>query len=169
MRLDGTDIRSSLGALQLEDSRYRVTNTFIGGASERVAIVLIGGEGMFRFVTVSGNFRETAAEGPIDCGDSAATFQESIVFGNSTFGVSGSQFRGTCSLDRVVVGADSIASPGAIDATPVLEDDYRLPDVAANRECCIDRATSGADVLRDIEGTRRPVGPASDLGAFEVN
>jgi hypothetical protein len=167
LHLDRAEIRTQLSAAVLANTRFAITNTFITGASERIAIIVQGGEGSFRFVTVAGNYHETSALGPFDCGSAPILIQDSIVMNNRSFGETGSQFQGACVLDRVVVGDDTTTSPGAIHEMPILVDGYRLPLEPANLECCIDRAP-GRSIRTDIEGTRRPQGPRSDLGAYEA-
>ncbi len=170
VELDRARIETYLGAIHFTDTRYRVTNTFVTGSSERIAIRVSGGEGSFRFVTVTGNYKETTPDGPFDCGEAPVTIRDSIVAGNRSFGDTGSQFRGACSIERVVVGAaDSSASAGAIHLDPLFEDGYRLPRTPVNLDCCIDRGPRSAGRFqRDIAGTRRPQGPRTDLGAFEA-
>ena len=170
VELDRAEIRTYLGAILFTDTLYRVTNTFITGSSERVAIRISGGQGSFRFVTVTGNYKETTPDGPFDCGAAPVSIQDSIVAGNRVYGDTGSQFRGACELQRVVVGqGDSSASAGAVHLDPMFEDGYRLPRNADNLACCIDRGPRMAGrLLRDIDGTQRPQGPRTDLGAFEA-
>jgi hypothetical protein len=171
VELDRARIMTHLGAIQFTDTRYRVTNAFVTGASERIAIRVSGGQGSFRFVTVTGNYKETTPDGPFDCGAAPVSIQDSIVAHNRPFGDTGSQFRGACQLERVVVGAaDSSAAAGAVHLDPLLEDGYRLPRSASNLDCCVDRGPRSAGRFRrDIDGTLRPQGPRTDLGAFEAS
>lgn len=170
VELDRAEIRTYLGAIQFTDTRYRVTNTFITGSSERIAIRISGGQGSFRFVTVTGNYKETTPDGPFDCGSAPVLIQDSIVAGNRVYGDTGSQFRGACELQRVVVGqGDSSTSAGAIHLDPQFEEGYVLARNEANLACCIDHGPRTAGrVRRDIAGTPRPQGPRTDLGAFEA-
>jgi hypothetical protein len=167
LRLDRTAITTRLSAMELNDTSFDITNTFISGSTERSAVVVNGGAGTFRFATVTGNAVETSALGPFDCGTASVRIEDSIVVGNSTYDT-GSQFRGACVLDRVVVGDDTTTAAGAIHETPVFGESYQLPLNPENLECCIDRASPGRSVRWDIEGTRRPQGDRADLGAYEV-
>jgi hypothetical protein len=170
LELDRIDIRSQLPGLVLTDTRFSITNTFVGESNTaRPAIILQRSEGTFRFSTLTAAQEpDVGPHGTIDCGDGPVRIEDSIVAGNGVFPETGSRFSGACQLDRVVVGDDPIASQGAIHATPILEDGYRLPLTQANLDCCIDRASPGRKVRWDIEGTSRPQGKRSDIGAFEL-
>ncbi|HEY6562331.1 MAG TPA: choice-of-anchor Q domain-containing protein [Polyangiaceae bacterium] len=168
VELDRVRIAGFRSAIDFTNTRFLITNTYVGGFIEgRPAVLVQGGEGVFRFSTLAVLAEPTFGRGTLDCGTSSVLVQDSIVVGNNLFD-SGSRFQGACTLERVVVGDDPIASPGAIHKTPILSDEYRLPHNAANLDCCIDRGGDEALVRWDIEGNPRPRGPRSDLGAYEV-
>jgi hypothetical protein len=156
-----------LGALDLQASRYRVTNSVVLGVSERTAIVLDGGSGELLFDTVVGNGDPSLGHpGAIDC-RAGARIRDSIIVHNSR-DAAGSQLTGACELARVVVGAsDTVAHPGAIKLDPMLEG-FHLPRNAANLACCIDRARPRLGIRHDFDGQRRPQGFGFDIGADET-
>lgn len=69
------------------------------------------------------------------------------------------QWRGATGQD----GHSIVAAPAQLFVDPAA-DDYRLRDDSPAR----DAGLTLADVTEDIEGTPRPGGPASDIGAFEI-
>jgi hypothetical protein len=169
LELDRVIVQSEPVFVELTDTRFAISNTFVGGRFYLpTAINIQGGEGVVRFSTLAVNRFPDSDGGALDCGSGSVLIRDSIVLGDATFADTGSLFRGACELDRVVVGNDPIRSPGAIHETPLLEAGYRLPYVPENVDCCIDRARGGAGVRWDIEGTPRPQGERADLGAYEV-
>jgi len=115
-----------------------------------------------------------SAAGGIAC-NAAATITDSIVVGNNLSAPTGTQFIGTCTLAKVVVGTDSTADGGAIkNMSPsfVSGTDFHLkPSDAANMACCVDKiptdlGTANSD--HDVDSTKRKKGLGWDYGAHEV-
>ena len=167
--LDRVILQTRPVSVELTDTRFVITNAFVGGQFHHPSAISIqGSEGVIGFSTLALTRFPNADGGSIDCGTSTVRIQDSIVAGAGAYPDTGSRFRGSCLLERVVVGNDPIESPGAIRKTPTLVDGYRLPYSPENVDCCIDRAEDGAALRWDIEGTRRPQGERADLGAYEV-
>ena len=55
---------------------------------------------------------------------------------------------------------NSVGDPSSIDL-------HLVRDSAKNRDCCVDKVTQ-TPVQTDFDGSTRPQGPASDIGAHEV-
>lgn len=166
LMLDRVAIRTYMQAVALTDTQFSIVNTFAGESNERPTLVLRNSSGEIRFSTLAA--LQEFPSGTVDCGDARVLIRDSIVAGNGVFPQSGSRFSGRCQLDRVVVGDDPITGQGTIHLTPVLEDGYRLPLIRPNFACCIDQAGPDKPPRWDIDGTARPQGKRSDLGAFEA-
>jgi hypothetical protein len=157
------------GGIALTDARYRITNTVVRNASERVAVAIAGGSGRFAYNTIVSNVTEASLgrAGGVQC-TGGALLENSIVAQNGRDSTSGSQIEGDCLLRRVVLGrTDTHAAAGAIRLDPDLVG-FRLPRTPRNAACCIDRGPWLDDVLFDHDGRIRPRGRAWDLGASET-
>jgi hypothetical protein len=166
LTLDRVAIRTFMQAISLVDTQFSIVNTFAGESNERPTAILQNSSGEIRFSTIVA--LQEFPSGTLDCGDGGVQISDSIIAGNGVFPETGSRLAGRCGLDRVVVGDDPIRDPGAIHRTPMLEDGYRLPLTRPNFACCIDQSGSEKPPRWDIDGTARPQGPRSDLGAFEA-
>jgi hypothetical protein len=102
---------------------------------------------------------------------------ETFIIATNTLSAAGSQFSGTCQLQQVVTGTDSVASTGKIQSSPAFvgASDFHLAvgsptDLAVNHACCIDRqAAAPQNPAIDVDRDPRPRGTAFDLGADEAN
>lgn len=153
--------------LSIAGGTYRVTNSYFRGG-DRPAVVFTGAAtGTFAFNTVAGGGE--ISPGGIDCGTSSRLITDSIVYGNFP-AAGGAQTIGACTHARVVVGTgDTRPVLGLIRLDPDLDDDGRLRDTPQNHACCIDRGGPLVwSARRDYDGTPRPQGPHSDIGAHEL-
>jgi hypothetical protein len=138
--------------------------------------------GSFNFNTVAFNGgiatgSTTDFAGGVNCG-AAVTLNSSIVFNNQQNPhTGGTQFAGTCTLNNVVTGTDTIGPTGKLAGTPVFRSatapyDLHLKvdnptDTATNRSCCIDKVPAGGFSI-DIDQDARPLGPSADVGGDEA-
>jgi len=170
-RVDG----ALLGAMNL-DGPFTITNSFFhgnNGAGQYNSITVTHSypQMLFAFNTVVANAAPPSFTGGVVCPSSGANvlIQNSIIVGNTEDG--GSQFAGNCVLQNVVTGTDSFA--GATQLTPTFvstTDLHLVANDAANTACCVDKITNPTTPNKDhdVDGSRRPKGGASDIGAHEV-
>jgi hypothetical protein len=170
----GAPIRTFRGSTEL-------VNCVVAGVQPiegTVAVFSAGAVGRIAFSTI------TDVRGPPDGGSDPQT---TVLCGGSDGGVmiedsiiaytrvpdAGQPIGSGCLYQNVVVGPVMQPGSGTLTALPDFVDpsgDYRLRDTAENRRCCIDRAQAGtaAAPATDIDGTTRPQGAASDVGAYEL-
>jgi hypothetical protein len=180
LTLDSNLINANTGGgVRVATTTFTITNNIIGQNGTGVPGVRIDDNpagSVFAFNTVAGNGGAASGiAGGVQC-NAATTLQASIVANNSTSGT-GTQFGGSCTLQKVVVGTgDSTADAGAIKLAPsfVSASDFHLvKNDAANAACCVDQlaAPTTPNHAHDVDATTRPKGTSAtpyDVGAHEV-
>jgi hypothetical protein len=185
LTIDGASIYRNTTGVYLNGSTFAITNSMVW-RNDQTGIAIANGTGSVRFSTIYNNGASFDVPG-IDCGiDMKPTIEGTILFNNErqmgTMKMLSPQVTG-CTLKDVVTN-DPRAMGGSLSgARYVSAIDFVDPvgregpnsvnlrlvkDSAANRECCVDKATQTQAAERDIDGTRRPLGAAADVGAHEV-
>lgn len=185
LNVEGASIFRNSTGVYLNGTTFAITNAMIW-RNDETGIAIAQGTGAIRFSTIYSNGASFGPPG-IDCGvDVKPTIEGSIVFNNElqmgTMKMLSPQIAG-CTLKDVVTNDPRAQNNGLNGARYVSTIDFVDPvgregvgsvnlrlvkDTAANRECCIDRATQTPAAERDIDGTRRPLGAAADIGAHEA-
>ena len=169
-----------LCGITLTDSTFALSNVMLWSNRSTGISLGTGNTGTMRFLTLAanGSLTSTAPAG-IDCGSTPHVVEHSIVFDNysrasGTFGLD-KQLVG-CSLTNVVTNdsktsggvyktALEFVTPSAPDIANI--DLHLIKDSAVNKDACVDKVAQ-SPVDHDIDGTQRPQGAASDIGAHEV-
>jgi hypothetical protein len=186
LNVSETNLQGALGGDGLfldSGSSYDAHNVMISGCGFLGAHITSASKGgNFSFNTLAFN-GTGGGVGGVTC-DSAFTLYDSIIAGNVQ--VTGTQFGGSCVLNNVVTGTDTLTT-GAIASPPAFVSgtapyDLHLDvsdapsggaNTMANRACCIDKvpaATPAPSPLPsiDIDRDKRPIGAAWDIGADEA-
>jgi hypothetical protein len=171
-------------------TKYQITNSIIAnntlgdarGGVGALAAVRLAGTGIFRFNTVVNN---TIAQpilpliGGVDCGPTQKAIENSIVVENPK--VLNMQIN-SCLINEVVVGLGD-ADAGIRENPVFVNPSNKLPQglaLAPADVACRDQAApipSASEIMQlpsrgywqwSYSGTPRPVGPAADIGAFEL-
>ena len=181
LTLDGVRIyKNDQTGVSMSATTYTIQNVMLWNNEIAGIVFASSSTGTLRYATVFNNGRSYERPPGIDCGAGGNKVEYSIVFGNqSRVGATttnDNQIVG-CALTGVVTNdakaADAI-QVGSIDwvnasGTSFNDFDLALQDTANNRQCCIDRGPTQppAGVFSDINGTIRPQGSATDIGAAE--
>ncbi len=159
-------------------SEYNIQNTMIW-RNDVSGIALANSQGVLRFLTIYSNGTASGDRSPgVDCGAGNNPVEHSLVFSNIsnlTPELINQQMVG-CMTTNVLTNdnrngtyrqtvPDFISASGS-DASRF---DLRLKsDSATNADCCIDKVPSGTYINHDIDGNKRPLGTAHDIGAHEA-
>ena len=166
--------------LSLTDTQYTLQNVMVW-RNDVTGIALINSTGTARFATIYANGSISGNRPPgIDCGAGQNLIENSIVFDNISrlsAVLTDSQIIGCRPMSVATNDKQAGTYAQLVDfvngsGSDAGAFDLRLKaDSSNNAACCIDKAqpaTAGAPLDHDIDGSRRPKGPSSDLGAHEA-
>ncbi len=159
-------------------SEYNIQNTMIW-RNDVSGIALANSTGVLRFLTIYSNGTASGDRSPgIDCGAGNNPVEHSLVFSNIsnlTPELINQQLVG-CMTTNVLTndsrnGTYRQMVPDFISASgsdPSRFDLRLKSDSSTNTDCCIDKVPTGNYINHDIDGNKRPLGTASDIGAHEA-
>lgn len=159
-------------------AEYNVQNTMIW-RNDISGIALANSTGVLRFLTIYSNGTASGDRSPgIDCGAGNNPVEHSLVFSNIsnlTPELINQQMVG-CMASNVLTNDNrngtyrqmvpEFISASGSDASRF---DLRLKaESTINTDCCIDKVPPGTYINHDIDGNKRPLGTAYDIGAHEA-
>lgn len=186
LTIDGALIYNNLSnGVYLNASTFSITNAMLWANRETAIALASGNTGAIRFSTVYNNGAGTKVPG-IDCGTNTQHMIDNTIIFNNERQMGGNKMLEPqvwgCTLSGVVtndpramtgnlpgaryVTAIDFVDPDGLDGVGSV-DLHLKKDTANNRDCCVDKS-QGTTTERDIDGTRRPIGASSDIGAHEV-